>query len=57
MTNVKTDEQTKGIQAMVPISLYKRLALRKLNTNETLGFMVQQALVYWLDATEKKQAE
>ena len=49
----KDTEPTKGVQAQIPMSLYRRLKKRQYETDETLQSMYHQALVYWLDAMEK----
>ena len=47
-------EETKGIQAYIPMSLYERLVMRKLKTKEPLGSMFQQAMQLWIDVQEGK---
>ena len=47
-------EETKGIQAYIPMSLYERLVMRKLKTKEPLGSMFQQAMQLWIDVPEGK---
>mgnify|MGYP007070218647 CR=1 FL=1 len=47
-------EETKGIQAYIPMSLYERLVMRKLKTKEPLGSMFVQALRLWIDVQEGK---
>ncbi len=47
-------EETKGIQAYIPMSLYERLVMRKLRTKEPLGSMFQQAMQMWIDVQEGK---
>jgi hypothetical protein len=47
-------EDTKGIQAYIPMSLYERLVMRKLKTKEPLGSMFVQALRLWADVQEGK---
>ena len=47
-------EETKGIQAYIPMSLYERLVLRKLKTKDPLGSMFQQAMQMWIDVQEGK---
>ena len=47
-------EETKGIQAYIPMSLYERLVMRKLKTKEPLGSMFQQAMQMWIDVQEGK---
>ena len=37
------------------MSLYKRMVMRKLATNETLGTMIKNALIFWLDNIEKEE--
>lgn len=48
------EEETKGIQAYIPMSLYERLMMRKIRTKETLGTMFIQALKLWIDVQEGK---
>lgn len=48
------EEETKGIQAYIPMSLYERLMMRKLRTKETLGAMFVQAIKLWIDVQEGK---
>ena len=50
----KPTEETKGIQAYIPMSLYERLVMRKLKTKEPLGSMFQQAMQMWIDVQEGK---
>ena len=50
------DEDTKGIQAYIPMSLYERLVMRKLKTKESLGSMFIQALRLWVDVQEGKKS-
>ena len=47
-------EETKGIQAYIPMSLYERLVMRKLKTKEPLGSMFQQAMQLWINVQEGK---
>lgn len=49
-------EETKGIQAYIPMSLYERLVMRKLKTKESLGSMFQQAIQLWIDVQEGKKS-
>ena len=51
---VAEPEETKGIQAYIPMSLYERLVMRKLKTKEPLGSMFQQAMQLWIDVQEGK---
>ena len=46
------EEETKGIQAYIPMSLYERLVMRKLKTKEPLGSMFLQAIRLWIDVQE-----
>lgn len=48
------EEETKGIQAYIPMSLYERLVMRKLKTKEPLGSMFLQAIRLWIDVQEGK---
>lgn len=50
------EEDTKGIQAYIPMSLYERLVMRKLKTKEPLGSMFIQALRLWVDVQEGKKS-
>lgn len=49
-------EETKGIQAYIPMSLYERLVMRKLKTKESLGSMFQQAIQLWIDVQEGRKS-
>jgi len=49
------EEDTKGIQAYIPMSLYERLVMRKLKSKEPLGSMFIQALRLWVDVQEGKK--
>ena len=53
-STVADPEETKGIQAYIPMSLYERLVMRKLRTKEPLGSMFQQAMQMWIDVQEGK---
>ena len=46
-------EKTKNVQVCMPISLYKKLAMRKMDTGDTLGSQILQALNFWLNSMEK----
>ncbi len=54
-TSQPDEEDTKGIQAYIPMSLYERLLMQKLRTKQTLGSMFVQAIRFWLDAQESKK--
>ena len=46
-------QKTKNVQVCMPISLYKKLAMRKMDTGDTLGNQILQALNFWLSSMEK----
>ena len=45
-------EQTKGVQAYIPMSMYRRLNNLKYERGETIGNLLVQAIAYWLDKQE-----
>lgn len=47
-----TQEQTKGVQAYIPMSMYRRLNNLKYERGETIGNLLVQAIAYWLDKQE-----
>lgn len=47
-------EPTKGIQTNVPMSVYRRLNDIKLSRGETIGNLVAEAVLFWLDVQEGK---
>ncbi len=48
-------EPTKGIQTNVPMSVYRRLNDIKLSRGETIGNLVAEAVLFWLDVQEGKK--
>lgn len=48
-------EPTKGIQTNVPMSVYRRLNDIKLSRGETIGNLVAEAVLFWLDVQEGKR--
>ena len=48
-------EPTKGIQTYVPMSVYRRLNDIKLSRGETIGNLVAEAVILWLDVQEGKK--
>ena len=48
-------EQTKGVQTYIPMSQYKRMNAQKIERNETLGNLFNEAIALWLDVQEGKK--
>ncbi len=48
----KTQEQTKGVQAYIPMSMYRKLNNLKYERGETIGNLLVQAIAFWLDKQE-----
>lgn len=42
-------EQTKGVQAYIPMSMYRKLNNIKYERNETIGNLLVQAIGFWLE--------
>ena len=45
-------EQTKGVQAYIPMSMYRKLNNLKYERGETIGNLLVQAIAFWLDKQE-----
>ena len=48
------EEPTKGVQAYIPLSQYRRLNDIKLTRRENIATLVAQAIELWLDVQEGK---
>lgn len=44
-----TQEQTKGVQAYIPMSMYRKLNNLKYERGETIGNLLVQAIAFWLE--------
>lgn len=53
-TEAPVQEKTKGVQAYIPKSMYKRLADIKEDREQTIGSLLIEAIALWLDVQEGK---
>lgn len=44
-----TQEPTKGVQAYIPMSMYRKLNNLKYERGETIGNLLVQAIAFWLE--------
>lgn len=44
-----TQEKTKGVQAYIPMSMYRQLNNLKYERGETIGNLLVQAIAFWLE--------
>lgn len=51
-TKQNATEQTKGVQAYIPMSMYRKLNNLKYERGETIGNLLVQAIAYWLENQE-----
>lgn len=47
-----TQEPTKGVQAYIPMSMYRKLNNLKYERGETIGNLLVQAIAFWLEKQE-----
>ena len=48
----QTAEPTKGVQAYIPMSMYRKLINLKYERGETIGNLLVQAIAFWLEKQE-----